>query len=252
MTRVKRGRKKKRGPKKKLPPKIYKPKPTWDYKVISCRNRRQTKYFGKFNDAKSAYALVNTLLAGYKDVVFPKTVVNSKGYDDCVDEFLILKRERGDSEPTLLRNEYGKLVEHKTNDERWVIFEKFRYYTEETFWVYGYDPKCGRKTFSWVYNEILIKDISGKYDLRRVFVYKNKVIIKNDNAGMDLVFCKTKSEAIKFYNLLEQWVRRDNIKQVFFGGAYGGKSERTSAIINEICDYTGWDRKKVLRDCLKK
>ena len=251
MTKVKRGRKKKRGPKKKVPAKIYKGRPTWSYKVISCRNQKQNKYLGVFNDVKKAYTLIDKLMEESKAVVFPKTTVSTKGQGECIDEYLILKRSNNDEEPALLRNEFGKLVEHRTDTEKWVIFDKFRYYSEETFWVYGYDPKYGRKTFTWIYDVILTKNISSKYDIRRVFVYKNKIIIKHDSADMDIIFCKTKSEAIKFYNMLSKWVIRDKLTQIFFGGAYGGKNQRTTMIINDICNYTGWDRKKVMRDNLK-
>ena len=251
MTRIKRGRKKKRGPKKRLPPKIYKGRPTWDYKVISCRNMRQNGYYGVYNDVKQAYDKINQLLAESSKVIFPKTVVNTKNKDACEDEYLILKREAEKTSPALLRNEYGKLVEHKTNTEKWAIFDKFKYHVEETFWVYGYDPRYGRKTFTWIYTELIAGNVKSKYDIKRVFVYKNKIIIKNDSAGMDIVFCKTKSEAIKFYNMLCDIVKRDNLAYVFFGGAFGGKSAGTTMIINDICNYTGWDRKKVTRDTLK-
>ena len=141
MISSKRGRKKKRGPKKKTPPKVYKPRNKWNYKVVSCRNGNQhmNGFFGAFNELKDAYAKVEKLLEESKKVVFPKKLVGTRGYDDCVDEYLILERKSGEGETTLLRNEFGKLVEHKTNTKKWVIFDKFRYYTEETFWVYGYD-----------------------------------------------------------------------------------------------------------------
>lgn len=251
MTKKKRGRKKKRGPKKKLPPKIYKPRNTWNYKIVSCRNQKQNGYYGKFSSAKDAYAFVDVLLEDSKSVVFPKKVVNSKGVDECVDEYLILERRVGDEKTPLLRNEYGKLVEHKTNTERWIVFDKFRYDVEETFWVYGYDPQSGRKTFMWVYENLLVGDIEGKYDIKRVILYNNKIVVKNDRGEIEIVFCKTRSDAIRFYNMLQEKVLKDGYTQVFFEGARIGNGDKTSKLIDELCEYTGWGRRKVIKSGLK-
>ena len=248
MTQKKRGRKKKRGPKKKLPPKIYKGRNTWNYKIVSCRNMKQNGYIGKFANVKDAYKKIDELLDESNKVVFPKRIVNDRGDNDCLDEYLILERKKEDKD-VLLRNEYGKLVEHKTNTDRWIIFDKFKYQREETFWVYGYDPVYSRKTFMWIYENIITSD-NGKYNLKRIFVYNNKIIIKDDRAEMDMVLCKTKSEAIRFYNFVGELVKRDGVKNVFFGGAYSGQGGRTKSIVDEICGYTGWDRKKVLRTSL--
>ena len=247
MAPKKRGRSKKRGPKKKRPPKVYKVRHTWDYKVVSCRNGKRNGYYGKYVTSKDAYRAVNLLLEASKQVVFPKKVVNSSGYRESYDEYLILKRNKGSETNPLLRNDYGKLVEHKTNTEKWVVFDKFRYYVEETFWVYGYDPKTDRKTFTWIYDNILVGKITNRYDYKRVMLYANKVIIKDDYAEMDLIICKNRSDAIRFYNMLQEKATNDKHKEIVFHGAYRGKSKRTSALIQDVMNYTGWTWKKVVR-----
>lgn len=248
MTLKKRGRKKKRGPKKRKPEKILKGRNTWDYKIVSCRNGKQNGFIGSFPNTHAAYKVFNELMAESGKVVFPKKHLNSNGLNESYDEYLILERNKGNKNDTpLLRNDYGKLVEHKTNTEKWVILDKARYLVEETFWVYGYDPKSNRKTFMWVYENLLIGRIHSRYDIKRVLLYNNKLIIKDDAGEIDLVICKTKGDAIKFYNLLQDFVLRDRVKQVFFMGARGGKSNATSMLIKELCEYTGWDVRKVTR-----
>ncbi len=247
MTKKKRGRKKKRGPKKKLPPKIYKGYNRWNYKIISCRNGKQTGYIGSFPSIEKAYEEVNKLLEESKKVVFPRKSITGRKVEDSVDEYLILEKTHGELKTSLLRNDYGKLVEHKTSSERWAILDKFKFQEEETFWVYGYDPRVSRKTFSWVYENLLINQINGRYDIKRVSVYNNKLIIKDDYAGINLVICKTRGDAIRFYNLLQEWATRDKYKQIYFTGGYFGKSLRTTKIIDELCAFTGWDRRKVTR-----
>lgn len=243
----KRGRPKKRGPKKKVPPKVYKERNTWDYKIVSCRNGRQNGYYGKFATSKDAYREIDRLMDISKNVVFPRKIVNTNGESDSYDEYVILKRNKGSEEVPLLRNDYGKLVEHRTNTDKWVIFDKFRYQVEETFWVYGYDPRTDRKTFIWIYDNLLVGKISNKYDYKRVIEYKNKLIVKDDSGDMDIVICKNRSDAIRLYNKLQEKATSDRYKQIVFHGAYGGKGRRTSLLIKDICDYTGWDSKKVIR-----
>lgn len=240
------GRPKKRGPKKKKAKKVRTTWNTWDYKIISCRNGRQNGYYGKFLSAKDAYRKIDELLEDCKDVVFPKKVLNSHGLNTSVDEYLILVRNRGDNEIPMLRNDYGKLVEHRTNSEKWTIVDKFRYYVEETFWVYGYDPSSDRKTFMWILENLIVGKIQSKYDMKRICLYKNKIIIKDDSNEMDMVLCKNKSEAIRFYNLLREKIN-GTLKEVVFMGEFGGAGKRTTNLVNDICNYTGWNRNKVTR-----
>ena len=177
----------------------------------------------------------------------PRKTVNGRTTEDSIDEYLILEKAKGENKPSLLRNDYGKLVEHKTTSERWKILDKFKFHEEETFWVYGYDPRASRKTFMWIYKNLLVNQISGRYDIKRVALYNNKLVIKDDYANMDLVICKTRSDAIRFYNLLQDYATKEKHSQIYFMGAYAGNSHRTSKLINEIIELTGWDRRKITR-----
>jgi hypothetical protein len=248
MTKKKRGRKKKRGPKKRLAPKVYRGPNTWDYKIVACRNGRQVKYIGNYPDIKQAYAEVDRLKKENKEVILPKRVIQRDRVTSNVGEYLLLERNKGGKdESPLLRNEFGKLIPHKTNTAKWVILDKFKWVEEETFWVYGYDPKRGRKTFLWVYENVIAGQITSKYDVKRIILYNNKVIIKHDNADIDIIFCKNKSEAIRFYNHIEEFAKRDHYDQIFFVGEYGFRNPKTTKLIDELCEYTGWDRRKITR-----
>ena len=145
----------------------------------------------------------------------------------------------------MLRNEYGKLVEQRTNIDGWIVLDKFRYQIEETFWVYGYDNRSDRKTFTWIYDNLLKNNIEYIYDYKRILIYKNKIVIKHDDGYIDLIFSKSPSDAIRFYNQLESWVKRDKIKQVLFIGDYSSISPKRKQLENEIMELTGWPRAKV-------
>ena len=246
------GRPKKRGPKKKrkkkiekipqkVGPKFQKP---YSYKIISCRNGVQNKFIGRYRDIKEAYDVFNALKTQDNNVIFPSNITGIHQIENSIDEYILIEKNE-DKTSTLLRNEYGKFVEQTTNKNGWVIIDKFRYKREEEFWVYGYNSRNDRKTFLWIYNNLVISDLYDNLDFKRIFLYKNKIVIKNDANEIDLVLCKDESDAVRFYNKTEEWIKRDKIKQVLFMGDYSSISDRRRKLEDELIALTGWTKKKV-------
>lgn len=246
------GRPKKRGPKKKRKYVSRKPKidgrslNIYDYKVVSCHNGRQDEYIGAYVNVSEAYEEVERLLEESKKVVFPARVQIGETIGPYRNEYLILEKNRdGNKEAPMLRNEFGKLVRQETNSDTWVILDKFEYDVEETFWVYGHDPLRDRKTWEWIYLNIIMEGIRTAYDIKRVMVYKNKVVVKDDAGNLDIVFCKTQSDAIRFYNMLGERVHNDKVKQVMMLGNYGVKGDKRKALEAELMERTGWAKRKI-------
>ena len=246
------GRPKKRGPKKKrkkkiekipqkVGPKFQKP---YSYKIISCRNGIQNKFIGRYRDIKEAYAVFNALKLQDNNVIFPSNITGIHQIENSIDEYILIEKNE-DKTSTLLRNEYGKFVEQTTNKNGWIIIDKFRYKREEEFWVYGYNSKNDRKTFLWIYNNLVMSDLYDNLDFKRIFLYKNKIVIKNDANEIELVLCKDESDAVRFYNKTEEWIKRDKIKQVLFMGDYSSISDRRRKLEDELIALTGWTKKKV-------
>lgn len=253
------GRPKKRGPKKKRKYISRKPKVDkrslniYDYKIVSCHNGKQNGYIGTYVNVEDAYAEIDALMEKSKKVIFPAQVQITDEIIESRDEYLILERNRyGDKEAPLLRNIFGKLVRQETNSGTWIVLDKFSYDVEETFWVYGYDPIRGRKTFDWIYNSILLNNIETKYDIKRVILYKNKIIIKDDAGNLDIVFCKVKSDAIRFYNMLSERAKDNKIKQILFLGDYSDIGPKRKAIEEELLAKTGWSLRKIQMATSKK
>lgn len=218
-------------------------KPEFKYQIISCLNGQQKRFVGKYKTSEEAYEVFEKLRNENNNIIFPTLLRGDTYLDNSIDEYILI--EKSNKENTLLRNEYGKLVEQQLNIDGWIIIDKFRYQIEETFWVYGYDNRSDRKTFQWIYENLIINDIEFKYDYKRILVYKNKIIIKHDNNPIDLIFCKDPSDAIRFYNKLEEWIKKDKIKQVFFIGDYSEISDKRKRLEDEIIQLTGWPRAKV-------
>ena len=161
-----------------------------------------------------------------------------------IDEYVLIEKN-DNNESTLLRNEYGVVVEHKTNREGWVILDKFRYLKEEKFWVWGYDKKSDRKTFLWVFDNLLLNAFDNLYENKMICTYKNKVVIKSDSGHIDIVFCKSQYDSIRFYNLLEKYAKKNKIKRAIFIGDFSKISKQRRKLEDELIEYTGLSRYKI-------
>lgn len=242
------GRPKKRGPKKKKKyvskkPKIRKVR-RCDFKIVATLNGKQKEFIGNYSTPEEAYNKFNELQKLNNNVIFPRKVINAGKLKESRDEYLILQKNRhGDLKPGQLRNEFGKVVEQQTNSSVWEVYDKCERLVEETFWVYGKCPKTDRKTFEWIYENKLIGNLINSYDIERVVLYKNKLIIKHDELPMDIIICKNISDGIRLYNLLEEWCKKN--RQIFFLGSYNKVSDKRRQLENEIIELTGWDKRKI-------
>lgn len=247
------GRPKKRGPKKKRIRrkiiKTVKPRPVVDYKIITTLNGKQNGYIGFYQTYADAYSKLQELIKANDEIVFPRKYLNSGIINLSKDEYLILEKNRyGDKEDGLLRNEYGKIIKHKIiNNTKWIIREKAIRLIEETFWVYGYDPKADRKTYQWIFNDLLIGNLETQYDIIRILVYKNKLIIKYDSKPISMIMCKNKSDAIRLYNKISEDVRNNKLKQIVCVGACNVICEARKELEKDIIELTGWNKRKIQR-----
>ena len=245
------GRPKKRGPKKKykrkkkvLKKRGKKPMLPISYKIISCKNGKQNKLIGKYRNIEDAYEVFNKLKENDKNVIFPISSYGNDKLKNSIDEYVLI--EKNDTkEASMLRNEYGVIIEHKTNREGWIILDKYRYLKEETFWVWGYDKKSDRKTFLWVFQNLLLNAFTSSYEHKMICTYKNKVVIKSDNGYMDLIFCKSQEDSIRFYNLLEKYSRKNRLKRAIFIGDFSRVSKQRRKLENELIEFTGLTKRKI-------
>ena len=212
-----------------------------------CANGTFKKNYGKFRHIEEVYEKVKELLEETKDIEFPKLIRNFDALEPINYEYVILERNDDGTKPNpFFRNEYGKLIEHKTDNEKWVILDKFPFKVEEKVWVAstGHNVK---RTFRWIYNNLIIDKIDSPYDFLQIIIYNNKVLIKEDNGHMEVVVCKNTSDSIRFYNLIEENLKKDKIKQVIMLGIVGSHTHHARKIIDEIAEATGWSREKVKR-----
>ncbi len=244
------GRKKKSGRPKKYYTKVRikntKALPEVKYKIISCRNGIQNKFIGGYRTSEEAYEVFNNLKLKDNKVVFPSLSTGNPPKKNAIDEYILIKKTNKVNYG--LRNEYGKIVEQKTNVEGWNVIDKFRYKKEETFWVWGLDNHKERKDFMWIYENIILSGLELTMNYNRVYVYKNKVLVKNDSGDIDMIICKNDNDAVAFYNKVEETAKNDKIRQVLLIGDYGNTLKRRRIVEKEIRELTGWNDRKIKRN----
>lgn len=214
----------------------------YNYKIVKCLNGKQKKFIGRYRTSEDAYEVFNKLKEENENIIYPTLIRGDDYLENSIDEYLLI--EKSDDEAIKFRNEYGKLVEQNLNIDGWNIIDKFRFFIEETFWVFGYDNRSERKTLQWIYDNLIMssEDI---YDYKRVLTYKNKIIIKHDNGSIDLIFTKTPTDAIRFYNKVEELVKKDKAKQILFIGDYSEISDKRRKLEQELMVLTGWPKLKI-------
>jgi len=167
--------------------------------------------------------------------LFPVSFTGNNKLKESVDEYALLS----------IVNEQKYT---KKNNNTCEVIDSFRYYKEETFWVFGYNKKSDRKTFGWILENIVLKDIRPKYvknTYKNVLTYKNKIIIKSNSGLTDIVFCKNIEDAQKFYELLFNYIKKNRLNSVKFSGDFSKISKERKELEQELISITGFSKRKI-------
>lgn len=221
--------------------------PCW--KIILVNRKKIITDVLYTRDKDSAIQKFNKILfENNSNIRFPKKILVAEHEILKADYELLLLKGRKDIDPqkTLYRNEIGRLEEVKTNNPKWIIYNKETFYFEETFWVYGYNPRHERKNFIFILNEILYKNLNKNgYIQKKVILYNNKLVVEDDGGDIDIVICKTIEESIRLYNELEKECKQNKIKTIFWAGISKGTSK--TILFDKIQKKTNWNKVKINR-----
>lgn len=214
--------------------------------ILTNHGKIKDKIVSKETESK-IYKEFNKLLKENKKVIFPMKYNNEKHVMvESEHELYIIKcKEDFDNDTNKIKDANGKYTSYETSDDNWIIVDRSEYQIEETFWVYGYHPKLQRKTFEWIFNELISKGAKNKYMFKTIQIYLNKILI-DCNGKLDIVICKNKNDSIRFYNQLEEWCKNKKMKYILFMGDID-KSKYKKDWIDKIQALTNWSRTKVKR-----
>lgn len=221
------------------------------YRVYIAANGHclKTGKLGTYKTLEEARARVRELKEAEKNIFYEReTKTYNDGTQELAYEYVIFKDLR-DAEPktTYLKNEFGKYVEHNVMcaGKNYEIIEKCKAKVEDTVWVYGYDPRRDRKTFTWVVNNVLNEGFSGEHDMKRIYLYHCKVVFRNDKNEIDIIICKTARDAARFYIALEKHCKKG---PYLFMGIVTTDNAMCESLDKLLIEKTGWPLKKIRRN----
>ena len=217
------------------------------YNIILVNHGQHLTTLDYTDTEKNAYKKLNKLLEENKSVKFPVRYNNHEHVMLPSDyELVIIKRkELGDHKVVNLKNDIGDFVGYQTSHDDWVVVDRAPYKIEETFWVYGYHPRLQRKNYDWIIDNFVKINIDNKLSFKTIQVYNNKVLFDIDG-NLEIVLCKNKDDAIKLYNMIEEYSKGNKLKRILFMGDLR-RSQNLSSWIDRIMELTGWNRRKVMR-----
>ena len=246
----KRGRKKKRGPKKKKPiiPNKYvglkRP-----YHIITTNNGVQIKDIYSAVNIDMALAKLRAFQIQFnKNIQFPVKYTsnkNEKTFTECDYRLMLIKKKiDNDTYKGKIRNEYGKFIDCVTSSNKWVFIEELPYQVEETFWVYGYNPKTDRKTYQFIVDEFINYNKKDKYFFKEIVIYRNKLLI-DSISGLEIIICKNHQDSVRLYNSLQEYSKNKKYKNILFAGDIHKNSYSYEKWYNKIHELTHWNRRKI-------
>jgi len=218
------------------------------YSIYITKNRKKVRYVGSSWWKTDAYKIFsNAIEKNREKTKFPKTVYTNRknGKHEAKEvkyEILLVKKtDEGEETVSSLRNEEGKFVENVITDwDNHVIVDKDEWFVEETFGIYGYHPRKDKKTYTFILNNLLLSNEDIGDEMRRIMVYKNKVIVEYLE-DFDFITCYDNDQAKKLYDMLEKDVEKLKKKYiVFMGETFSEKW------IDKLEDKTGWNRQSIL------
>lgn len=213
--------------------------------ILLNHGRRLNDLFQTPNE-KEANVEFRRLLEDNKNVDFPVRYNTSwKGLEESEYELVIIKKSNGTESSGKIRDAFGNYIEYETNNDNWVVYDRATFDKEESFWVYGYNPTMQRKSYKWVFDNLISRNNNIKQYVKFIYVFYNKFIV-DCNGSFDMVICKTPSDAVRMYNYINRDVEKNKYKNIMFMGKIEDGAHKRSWV-NRISMETGWNRKKVLR-----
>lgn len=220
------------------------------YHIITTSRGKQLRDIYQTSSEYDVNTKFGEFLESNKEVIFPVKYINIGKMVPAEYEYVIIKEKVG-NEPTetKVKDENGEFVYMSTSHDNWLVYDKGPMLMEETFWVYGYHPRLQRKTFEWIFKELVEKSVDDKREFRSVLVFQNKLIIDKTDR-LDIVMCKNKEDAVRMYNLIESWCAERKYKYVMFGGDVF-HSKLRKAWYNRLEEWTSWSWRKLSRNSLR-
>lgn len=182
----------------------------------------------------------------HKDVMCPvKEMTSHHGKRRTVKEvngeILLLKQidPKIEDNISVFRDNNGKIVKVKTDNDEWTVVLKEPWYKEEKFIVNNMNPVKEKQTAHWICENIIERGLSENC-LKKVLIWQNYILIDGDD-DFDFCIAKTVDTAENLYMAL--FNKYSNTDYVYFiGNLHQTQYEKWR---KRIMDKTGWNQVKL-------
>jgi len=207
------------------------------YSVYITKNQKRVRFVGTSWWKTDAYNIYSDAIEKNRNKVkFPQ---NRFKY-----EILLVKKTNEDEDTVAsLRDKDGKFVDNIITDwENHVIIDKNDWLVEETFGIYGLHPRKNKKTYPYILNNLLLNNEDVGDEMRRVMVFKNKVIIQYLE-DFDYITCYDDNRAKVLYDALQDDIVKLKKKYIVFMGE--AAPDTVSKWLDKFEDKTGINRESL-------
>lgn len=212
-----------------------------DYRVVLVCNGEYKKTLHRCKTRETAFLNFHRIKDDNK-VLFPRKFVNTKGIKPVKCQICVTKPTEESDTFRILRDEYGKLYTEAPLGD-WTILHSDDYEIEETFWLYGMNPKKERPTIKEIVKR-LVQGAHAKKMVKQIIVVYNKLIIYNEEQ-FDMVLCKNMEDAQRLHHTLAKIAKKQKIKSLMFMGT--ASQVMISKMYDLIHEKTKWKYIKIRR-----
>lgn len=212
-----------------------------EYRVVLIANGIYKKTLHRCRTRETAFINFHRI----KDeniVMFPQKLINTKGIKPVKYQICVTKPTEETDTFRTLRDDFGRTyIEPPLGD--WTILHSDEYQIEETFWIYGFNPKKERPTIKEVVKR-LVAGAHAKKMVKQIIVVYNKLIIYNEDQ-FDMVLCKNMEDAQRLHHTLAKIAKKQKIKSLMFMGT--ASKANIGRMYDLIHDKTNWPYTKIRR-----
>jgi hypothetical protein len=211
------------------------------YRVIVVSNGVYSNTLHRSKTRETAFINYHKLKEANK-VLYPRKFVNTNGIKPVKYQICVTKITEETDIFRTLRDSYGKVYSEPPLGD-WTILDSDEYFVEETFWVWGLDPKANRPNVT----EVIKRLMTGAYAknmVKQVIVVHNKVLIYNEDQ-FDMVICKNIEDAQRLHHTLGKIAKKQKLKSLLFMGTAG--PVMIGRMYDLIHEKTKWPLTKIRR-----
>lgn len=213
------------------------------YRVILTKNGKYKQTLHRCKTMETSFINYNRIIDENKTVLFPREYINYNGIKPVEYRIYIVKDTEEGDEFRILRDKMGRTYEEQPLFGIWTVLADHQYQIEETFWMFGRDPKHDRVTI----HDIVKPMMEGAYKqkmTKQIIVVHNKLVLHNEEQ-FEMIICKNKLDAQRLHHTLHKACKKNKIKSVIFMGT--ASPATVSRMYELIQEKTGWPIEKVRR-----